>query len=262
MRLAVSNIGWDVHDDVDVLDALQRRGVSGIEVAPTKVWPDWVDANEANARRYAARLRDMGFQIPALQAVLFGRADLQLFEPLCHGKLLDHMKRVAELSAALGARAIVFGSPRNRLRRQVGFDEAMDTAAELFSIMATNAHEHGCFIGLEHNPVDYGCDFITNVVDARILVSRVDHPGFRLHLDAGGLELCGGPIDKIIRESMPAGHYHASEPMLAPIAGGTVNHGLAIRALRDAGYVGWVSIEMKPSPRLFDSIDVIQGLLS
>ena len=40
-RFAVSNIAWDRHDDPEVLALLRAHGVTGIEVAPPKVWPGW-----------------------------------------------------------------------------------------------------------------------------------------------------------------------------------------------------------------------------
>ncbi len=40
------------------------------------------------------------------------------------------------------------------------------------------------------------------------------------------------------------GHFHAAEPQLAPFADPLPSHAGAAAALREAGYGGWVAIEM------------------
>jgi len=42
-----------------------------------------------------------------------------------------------------------------------------------------------------------------------------------------------------------AGHFHASEPQLAPLGSGGTNHRAAASALTTGGYAGWVSVEMR-----------------
>jgi sugar phosphate isomerase/epimerase len=124
----------------------------------------------------------------------------------------------------------------------------MRQAADFFNDAAEICHQRQCCIGLEHNPVGYGCDFVTNVADARELVDMVDHPGFQLHLDSAGIHMCGPDIGEVISEAGKFVHYHISEPMLEPVADGEVDHERAGETLKDIGYSGWVSIEMKLVP--------------
>ena len=103
MRYAFSNIAWKPHDDPNVLSLLKERGIGGIEVAPTRVWPDWEGATPTAARRYGRRLRSLGFEVPALQAVLFGKPDAQLFDGGNATAFVSHLTYVAELAEAAGA---------------------------------------------------------------------------------------------------------------------------------------------------------------
>jgi sugar phosphate isomerase/epimerase len=261
-KLAISNIAWEQHDDPAMLAMLLAAGVSGIEVAPTKVWPDLQLAGIPQAEAYRRQLADAGFAIPALQAILFGRPELQVFDSTCHSDFLAHIAHIAELAQALGARVLVFGAPNNRRRGQLAQPEAMEVATEFFSQAAELCTQSNCCIGLEHNPVEYGCDFVTNVADARQLVDSVDHPGLQLHLDAAGIHLCGGDMATVIRQAGPFVHYHISEPGLAPLAGGEVDHGLACEAVRQLDYDGWLSIEMKPTDsfeRLRQSVELAKS---
>jgi len=250
MKLAISNIAWDQHDNPAILKLLNANGVTGIEIAPTKLWRDWEGASYKNAKKYKNMMEDRGFELPAIQAILFGKPELQLFDMTSHNSLLEHIKLVSDITNGFGGKVMIFGAPKNRMRGQMAYSEAMEVASELFYKAGEICLEHQCCIGLEHTPVEYGCDFATNVLDAKELVDKVSHQGFRLHVDSAGLHMCGGDISEIIGEVGAFVHYHISEPMLAPIFGGVVDQAAGIAALRRINYENWVSIEMKPPASL------------
>lgn len=254
MKLAISNIAWEQHDDPAILALLRANGVTGIEVAPTKLWQDWNGASHEEARAYKKVMQEKGFELPAMQAILFGKPELQLFDKSSHRAFLEHIKLVADLANGFGSNVMVFGAPKNRRRGQCLYSEAVDLASEFFYKAGEISLEHRCCIGIEHNPVEYGCDFITNVLDAKELVETVSHEGFKLHVDSAGLHMCGGEITEMIRKAGEFVHYHISEPMLEPIFGGEVDHQRGIEALQAVDYKKWVSIEMK-QPASLDSLE-------
>ena len=245
MKLAVSNIGWGQHDDPSTLSQLQQLGVEGIEIAPTKIWPNWNDANHKSATAYKIKMAELGFELPAMQAILFGRPDLQLFDISSHESFFEHFKLLSEIAHGLGSKVLVFGAPKNRKRNQTPYLAATEIAAEFFTKAANICAANNCAIGLEHNPVEYGCDFVTNVLDAKQLVEQINHDNFKLHLDSAGLHMCGGNISNQIKQAGEFCHYHISEPMLEPIFDGIVEHSRAFKTLNKCNYKGWVSIEMK-----------------
>ena len=247
MRLAVSTLGLPDGGSPGELSMLRERGVTGLEVLPTLVWPGWEGATPKAARSHAAMLAGEGFGIPALQAILFGRPDATLFgDRAAREALVAHLARVAELAAALGAGVLVLGAPRNRLRGDIGHDEAVERAVPVLRSAAEACHAHGCSLCLEPNPPRYGADFATTVREARSVVTAVGHPAFGLHLDTGGMSLSGEDPASVIRAEAPRfRHFHASEPDLAPVPTGAVDHAVAAAALREVGYEAWVSLEMK-----------------
>lgn len=245
MKLAISNIAWEKHNDPDILKLLHDNNVSGIEVAPTKLWPDWAGASHQKALAYRKEMQAHGFELPAMQAILFGKPELQIFDKTSHSKFLEHFKLVAELANGFGCHVLVFGSPKNRKRGQVPYTEATKIATEFFYKAAEICKAHDCCIGLEHNPVEYGCDFISNLLDAKELVKSVNHSGFKLHVDSAGIHMCGGNISEMLTQAGEFVHYHISEPMLEPIFGGVVAHQDGIDTLKKLNYKKWVSIEMK-----------------
>jgi sugar phosphate isomerase/epimerase len=253
MKIAISNIAWERHDDPSVLKTLRDYGVSGIEVAPTRIWPYWEDASQKSAEMHRKRMADEGFEIPAMQAILFGMPELQLFDIQSHKAFFEHMKLVADIAAGLGAEILVLGAPKNRKRGQISMTLAMEKAKEFLYKAGEICFERGCCIGLEHNPIEYGCDFITNPADARELVDSISHPGVQLHLDSAGIHMCGGDIGTVIKGVVPFVHYHVSEPMLEPIVGGIVDHKKAFFALNEIDYSRFISVEMK-QPKEFELV--------
>lgn len=261
MNYAISNIAWEKHDDPTILKLLQKYGISGIEVAPTKIWPNWLNANVHNAKLYRESMLEHGFEIPAMQAIVFGKPELQLLQPESHPDFIKHINHIAGIASELGAKVLVFGAPKNRKRGQLSISQANDIAIAFFRKVAVICNNMGCCIGLEHNPVEYQCDYITNVSDARELVDMVDHPGFQLHLDSAGIHMCGGNIAERIATAGHFVHYHISEPMLNPIYKGEVDHVSAHKALVDCNYDQWVSIEMK-QPDSIKSLEYSLATLS
>jgi len=252
MKLAVSNIAWDVHDDPEILSLLRELGVDGVEVAPTKIWPNWEGATADAAAGYRRFLASKGFEIPSFQAIVYGRPDLKLFESEARrAAFLKHLTRVADLAQAMDARRLVFGAPKNRRREALSSAEAEAIAVPLFRKAAELCHSRDTVFCLEPNPPDYHCDFATHAEEGRLLVEKVDHPGFRLHLDAAGMLLAGDDPAQAIGAAGPLlAHFHASEPMLGDFSQpADDHHRRAAAELRRIGYDGWVSIEMRMGDR-------------
>jgi sugar phosphate isomerase/epimerase len=246
MKLAFSNIAWSPHDSPAVLRLLREHGVIGIEVAPTRVWPEWVGATVAAAREYRLRINAEGFEIPAMQAVLFGRPDARLFDAAGERALVDHMTLVAALAGALGARAVVLGAPKQRDRGELSLAAAHEHAVPVLRRLGALFADQGACLCIEPNPVRYGCNFVTRALEGAELVRRVAHPGFGLHLDAAALHLAG----ETLRDVWPAvgafvRHFHISEPDLGDFRAPQVPHRENLWALRDGGYAGWCSVEMR-----------------
>lgn len=252
MRRAVSNIAWSAAEQPEILAALPALGITGVEIAPTVLWPDWHGATPDAARALRAELADQGLAVPALQSILFARPDLHVFAdpaPLV-APLVAHIARVAALAGALGAPVMVFGSPRNRLRGPLAPEAAMDAAIPIFRRLAAACHDAGTALAIEANPPQYGGDFLLRWPEAAELVARVAHPGVVLHLDTACTALAGD--DPAIAAATAAAtapglaHFHVSAPNLGPVdATSPIDHPAIAAALRAANYAGWVSIEMR-----------------
>ena len=246
MRFAFSNIAWSPHDSPGVFALMREHGITGIEVAPTKLWPQWADATDEAVRSARDRLQAEGFVVPSMQALLFGTQGLHVFDETTHDKLIAHLTHVARIGQEFGARAAVFGSPKQRTRGARTHAEAIDLAAPLFRRLAQVFFDHGVCLCIEPNPRRYGCDFVINAREGIELVKAVDHPGFQLHLDAAGMALEGDSLEDLWPEVAPMlRHFHISETDLGDFRESTVPHTANLQTLRQGGYAGWCSVEMR-----------------
>jgi sugar phosphate isomerase/epimerase len=242
----VSNIAWATADDAAAAALLKSCGVGNLEIAPTRYWPDLSGVTEEQARSLADQLLSEGFRIAAFQAILFGRPDLQVFGADGGAACRDYLKAVCRLAGWMGARAVVMGAPKNRLRQDIPAGVAFARATVFFREVGDAAAACGTVLCLEPNPAAYGGDFLLTVAEAAALVQAVDSPGIALNFDMGEQAIQGSDAAVNIQAFAPLiGHFHVSEPMLEPFDPTRAAHGEALSALRAVNYNGAVSMEMK-----------------
>ncbi len=263
MKLAISNIAWDRNDEPSVQAVLHDAGVFAIEVAPTKIWPNPASVKTIDADRFRLDWQRRGFHLVAMQALLFGRPDLALFEgEVRRVEMLSHLTRVMELAATLGIGPLVFGSPRNRSLGSLSKAEGWSVAVDFFGALAHRAVGLGVQICIEPNPPQYGCDFIVTLRDGIDLVNAVNSPGFRLHVDSSALILNGENVSSALAAAHEwVAHVHLSEPFLAVPGEHLETHRQVATELRRRAYGGYVSIEMR-SGQMQNNADAIQAAVA
>lgn len=246
MRLAISNIAWDVDEDEAIAGLLQRFGVDAIDVVPGKYFPDpskATDEDIASVRRWWS---ERGIEITGMQALLFGTTGLNVFDtPEVQDAMLQHLAAVCHIGAGLGAKRIVFGSPKNRDRTGLSDQEAMDVAVPFFRRLGDIAQSYGVLICLEPTPPCYGANFMTTSAETSQVVEQVAHPAVRMQLDTGALTINGEDPTAVLQDwAIFIGHVHASEPELLPLGDGKTDHGKVFAALAQHRPNHVVTIEM------------------
>lgn len=246
MRLAISNIAWDIAEDVLVAELLRKFSVDAIDVAPGKYFPDPVstkDKDIVNVRRWWA---DHGIEITGMQALLFGTTGLNVFgDSKSQQAMLEHLQAVCRIGASLGATRLVFGSPKNRDRTGLTDAQALEQAIIFFRQLGNIAQEHGVTVCLEPNPIQYGANFMNNSNETARVVAAVSHGAIRMQFDTGALTINKeSPEDVLESNAGLIGHVHASEPDLVPLGDGRTDHRLMSKMLHQHLPDQIVSIEM------------------
>lgn len=245
MKRSISNIGWAVENDAQMYAKMRELGLTGLEIAPTRIFPEAPYEDLDAARAWAEDLKEKeGFSVPSMQSIWFGRQERIFGTEEERRALVSYTKESIRFAAAVGCKNLVFGCPRNR-SVPVGMSESEVEAIILpfFRELGDDAYEQGTVLSLEANPPIYNTNYINDTASAIALVRAVDSPGFRLNLDLGTMieqgeeaSLLAGHVDLI-------NHVHFSEPGLKPLHQRTL-HLEVLDVLQNGGYQGFISIEM------------------
>lgn len=246
-QLAVSHIAWSPDAEDEMLRFMLSHGVKSMELAPMRSFGTPSGVTQRDVQDKVQRYVDRGISICSFQALLFGSEGLSLFESdEARLRLKQWLIDVGRVAGWCGAGPMVFGSPKNRLKGALSHAQAMDIAVPFFREVGDACAESGSCLVMEANPEAYGADFCTSLAQAAELVEAVGSPGFRLHVDAGGLALSGENFAPVIHQaSHLIAHVHASQPHLADWNDPHPVHETLARELHAAHYQESVAIEMR-----------------
>jgi len=257
--LGVSSLAWNPAEDRDIAGLLQSRGVSYIDLVPTK-YLGWDDTSAVQkALQIRREWAEFGISIRGMQSLLFGAGPLNILNPEDWPRLTSHFERVFSVASALGANRLVFGSPNNRKRGAMDLVEAESIAADFFGKLADQARNHACLVLLEPNPMEYGCDFITTTPEAVSLVQKIGHPNLRAQLDLGTCFYNDEQADQILQSSPASiGYIHLATKKLQALQDSPNPH--ILKLLRVLPKEQPISIEMMAGDEL-RNLNKVQGAL-
>ena len=241
IRLAASNIGWKKEDDERIYAKMKELGYTGLEIAPTRIFPDQpYDRLPAVALFAAYIYQNYGFVIPSMQSILNGRSE-SLFDQAGAYALTEYLDGAYRFAQSCRCPSLVFGCPRNR---SVPEGKTVFDADEFFRENGFLAAQKGVTLALETVPPCYNTNFLNRTADTFAYVRHLGAPGLAVNLDIGAMLTNGERLADFVNDLPLISHIHISEPGLAPIAPHPIHRELAL-LLKGLGYQGFVSIEMK-----------------
>ena len=260
IKLSISNIAWSAENDQQVYQYMQQAGFQGLEIAPTRLFPEKPYDHIDDAREFARNISEIyGFRIPSMQSIWYGHGE-KIFGTEDERHILqDYTKQAINFAEAIGVHNLVFGCPKNRV---IGEHDNRNIAVEFFKELGDYAAEHGTVLAMEANPVIYGTNFLNKTNEAVEFIKEVGSKGFKLNFDFGTLLYHEESMDEVIQDMNLINHVHISEPNLKLIEH-REDHKVFIKELRTGGYEGFVSIEMGRREDLndvFNTIDYIAAL--
>jgi D-psicose/D-tagatose/L-ribulose 3-epimerase len=261
LTLSISNIAWNRESDEEVGQFLKDRGVSNIEIAPTKYLPGAPRCSDKEVLEIKKIWNSHGISISSMQSIFFGHENLQLVEEgQSHELLRMFFLEWGRIGHLLGSGVMVLGGPKNRLLGRRHLQAAIE-AFHKFIIRLEAEWIWNHKIAFESNPSEYGCEFVTTTSESIKLVEGINSPILGWNLDTACTVL-GGEDPLLVLNSgkgLPM-HVHLSAPNLAPL-----NHSLleinkaVVKELSLLHYKGFVTLEMRPSQRiqdLYESVDL------
>ena len=83
IRTGVSNIALPAYDQNSELAKLSEFGLSGLEIAPSRVWQDtWKGLSGAEVNQYRQAVSSAGLDVIGLHSLLYDQPALSLFDEL------------------------------------------------------------------------------------------------------------------------------------------------------------------------------------
>ena len=245
MKLSVSNIAWPAEHDEEMYRFLSDNGFFGLEIAPTRIFPNDPYDKLVEAEAFSKRMAEAyGISVSSMQSIWYGVAESIFDNDVNRQKLVDYTKKAVDFAKALNCRNLVFGCPRNRaVPPDTALDKYLPIAYDFFDKIGSYAADNGTSISIEPNPPIYNTNFINKTAEAFDICKKLNNPGIKVNIDLGtmihnteSIEILKDNIDLI-------NHIHISEPYLAPIEKRMLHRELS-NELRNLKYSKYLSIEM------------------
>ena len=254
MKLSISNIAWKAGQDQTVYKMMQTYGFTGLEIAPTRIFPKNPYQDLEAAKEWAKSLtEEYGFTVPSMQSIWFGKTERIFGTKEEREELLSYTKKAIDFASSIGCKNLVFGCPKNRFLQE-GEDVAI--AIPFFRELGEYAFAHGTLIGMEANPPIYNTNYINNTLSAFELIDEVHSEGFKLNFDLGTVICNQEDLNELIGRVHMINHVHISEPSLNPIEKREL-HAALKTILQKEDYQGFVSIEMGNK----DNLDLVENAM-
>ncbi|MFV0520409.1 MAG: sugar phosphate isomerase/epimerase family protein [Lachnospirales bacterium] len=244
MKLSISNIAWNQHEDKEVYNLMNRYGFYGLEIAPTRFFSNPYYQDDKTINTLAENIKNHGLTVTSMQSLHFGKDKIKLFgTEEERDELLNYTKDAIEFASKLGVNNLVFGSPKLRVINDEQKEYGL--AIKFFSELAMYAQEKKVILSIEPNPKEYGTNFINTTDEALKLVGMVNNDNFKINLDLSTIILNNEDIDIIKKCGKYINHVHISEPFLDILVENRFDfHKNVKEELEKIGYKNWVSIEM------------------
>lgn len=248
-RLAICNEtfqGWEFEDGCRGAIA---TGYTGLEIAPFTLSEDpaSIPASRRRECRDAMESEGLGYVgLHSLLTVPSGELHITTPDEGVRSRSWEYFRRLIDLCADLGdSGMMILGSGRQR--RTVDGSTAEDATRRLrdgLAEVAPYASERGVSI-LPETLAPHLCDVLTSMEQTVSLVREIGHPAVQTMFDTHNAVAETTPHDELIREhSQLIRHVHINEMDGRHPGTGSYDFSVPLRALKQIGYEGWLSLEV------------------
>lgn len=258
MKLAASNLAWDIKDDNKIIDKLKMLNYNAIEIAPTKI----VSENPYdNIDKFIKYKNSIGMNICSLQSIWYGK-NVEVFKNEDNLKeMILYTKQAIDLASSLNCNNLVFGNPKFR---NINNKYEYELALKFFKEVSKYAFEKNVYIALEANPSIYDTNFINDSKSCFEFIKNLNLNGLKVNYDIGTALTNNENIDVIDENIDLINHVHISMPYLKPII---IEEKIIniINKLKNNNYDKYVSIEMgqiDDHKELFDIFEKVENLVN
>lgn len=257
MKYSISNIAWGKEQDGMMYSFLQKNGIQGIEIAPTRLFENPYD-NLETAHRYAAMLKNKySLTVCSMQSIWYGVSE-NIFAGRQDRRFLSrYTKKAIDFARSMNIGNMVFGCPKNRnIPRNMPKEQAEEIACEFFFRLGEYARGRGTVLSIEPNPVIYNTNFLTDTKSAREFIKKVNSRGIGLNVDMGTVIYNKENPHLVKTYKNIVNHIHISMPGLESIEM-CREYTTLKKVLEKTEYDKYISIEMKNQQDIQKVMDTV-----
>jgi len=213
MKLSISNIAWESICDEEMYLYLEQSGYAGLEIAPTRIFPELPYDHISEAKEWALNLKSkFNLEIPSMQSIWYGHTE-KIFGTIEERKvLIEYTKKAVLFAESIGCKNLVFGNPRNRDIDDISAN--IQIAVDFFKEIGDFAYDHNTFIALEPNPTIYNTRFMNKTEEAVEMAYKSNSKGIKINVDLGAIIYNNEDINYLKQIPEYVNHIHISEPGL------------------------------------------------
>ncbi len=243
MKLAISNIGFDIKHTHKVYELLNKYNYKGVEIAPSIFVGENPYEKIDIAMKTAQELKnDYNLTIPSMQSIWFMQNG-NIFNEDDKLNLIEYTKKAIDFAKSISCKNLVFGCPKNRVMPS---GKSEEDAISFFEVIAQYASENNTAIALEANPEIYGTNFCNTSMQAFNFIEKVKH--LKMNYDFSTFLYNNESFQTLSDNFDKVNHVHISEVSLVPIDNSIDRrkmHRELAEILKQKKYDKFVSIEMK-----------------
>lgn len=242
IKLSISNIAWAQENDTEMYQFLKDVGFQGLEIAPTRVFPENPYDKLPQAKEWADNLKkEFGLVVPSMQSIWYGHQEKIFGTKEERHILIDYTKKAIDFAETIGCKNLVFGNPKNRDTDDIAGNYS--TAIDFFHEIGEYALEHNTIIAIEPNPTIYNTRFLNYTEQAVEMAYKCDSEGVKVNVDLGTIIYNEEDICYLKKIPEYINHVHISEPGLNLIEKRKLHHAV-FEVLHSECYDRFISIEM------------------
>lgn len=256
IKLSISNIAWPADHDAEMYQFLNSNGFKGLEIAPTRIFPESPYEKLEEAKQFAEQLvADFGLVIPSMQSIWYGHQEKIFGTKEERRILINYTKKAIDFAEVIGCKNLVFGNPRNRDTEDVAGN--YPTAIEFFKEIGDYALEHNTIVAIEANPVIYNTHFLNTTEQAVEMAYKSGSEGIKVNVDLGTIIYNIEDMEYLKQIPEYINHVHISEPGLKIIEVRDI-HYILTDILESINYDKYLSIEMGK----MNNLDVVKKTIN
>lgn len=259
MKFSICNEMFEGWKWEDVFRYAGELGYRGVEVAPFTICDSVTEVAESERERLRRSAKDAGVEIVGIHWVLRSQQGLHISHPDPNIRLRTrkYLHDLIDFCGDLGGHVIVFGSPQSRnITAPLKPEDAWKYARETFEDCCQHAQQREVIICIE-TLARHFTDFINLPAEGARLVEEINHPNFRLILDTYSMNCEKLDMGKAIEQyGKYLAHFHVNDDNESWPGSGGINYEPVVKALKNIGYTGYVSVEVfdfKPDPKIIAS---------